>query len=75
MVENVNKPQPTTTAHTNQATVVPCGAGIGKSSFHLSSRMSFLGQVTEEDDLSRYLSNAVSKADRELLQSNDGIVV
>lgn len=74
MVDNISHANNSHSTDTKQDNLTPCGGDLGKSAFHLSSCMSFLGHVTEEDDLSRYMSCAVTMADRELLQANDGIV-
>lgn len=74
MFDQVSTRLPTATTLTTTESDATSRTSMVSNHFHLSSCMSFSGEVTEKDELTRYLSNPVTKADRDLLQLNDGIV-
>lgn len=54
--------------HLNSSAIDLCGGCFVKTTFHQSSFMSVFGIVREENELSRHFSNAVTTANRNVLQ-------
>lgn len=54
--------------------VVLVSTAFGNGSFQLSACTSYLGKQPKVDEVSAYMTETVTAAEREMLQSNDGVV-